>query len=134
MFDLDRLVLTAGALNLCFNQRLRWIAAPSTTAGSIVSGGVSDGELQSLYAKREQFSLWVITAAKKSGAYLADVRLKVSDSKQRVVFDRKLDGPWLLIDLPLGRYQMEAIYEGEASEENDHHTSQRSSPGDFLLQ
>ena len=92
-----------------------------------ISGGVSDEELQSLYAKREQFSLWVITAARKSGAHLAEVRLKLSDSNQRVVFDRRLDGPWLLIDLPLGRYQIEAVYEGETQKKtttihrNDHH-------------
>lgn len=78
-----------------------------------VSGGVADGEQSALHAQRERFTLWVVTAARKSGAYLADVQVKVTDSQQRVVFDAPLEGPWLLIDLPLGRYEVEARLGGE---------------------
>ena len=60
--------------------------------------------------------MWVITAAKKSGAYLADVQVKVTDSQQRVVFEAPLDGPWLMIDLPLGRYVVEARLNGETQQ------------------
>lgn len=92
-----------------------------------ISGGVSDEELQSLFAQRQQYSLWVITAAKGSGAHLADARVKISDAKRRVVFETRLDGPWLMIDLPLGRYEIEASFESETQKKvttihrNDHH-------------
>jgi hypothetical protein len=80
---------------------------------SFVSGGVSDEELASLHAQRQRYSLWVITAAAKSGAYLADVQVKVIDANQRTVLETKLDGPWLLTDLELGRYTVEASFNGE---------------------
>ena len=85
-----------------------------TTSGTaapearFVSGGVSLEERDALQARREAFNLWVITAARKSGAYMAQVRVKVSDAQQRVVYDGELEGPWLFIDLPLGRYLIEA--------------------------
>jgi len=92
-----------------------------------VSGGVSDEEEAALHAQRQRFSLWVITATKKSGAYLAGVQIKVTDSHRKVVFDAALDGPWLLIDLPLGRYVIEASLNGQTQQQvttihpGDHH-------------
>jgi hypothetical protein len=38
-----------------------------------VTGGVSHEELSALHARRNEYTLWVITAASKSGSYLADV-------------------------------------------------------------
>lgn len=73
-----------------------------------VSGGVPHEDLLALHAQRDAFSLWVVTAAKKTGAFLADVRVTVRDERQRVVFDGALDGPWLFIDLPPGRYDVQA--------------------------
>lgn len=113
---------------LCFAGTAQAIQQGATAQGHRYAfGGVSDEELASLHAQRERFSLWVITAAKKSGAYLADVRVKVTDAQQRVVFDMALDGPWLLIDLPLGRYVVEARLNGETQQQvttihpGDHH-------------
>ncbi|HEY8706602.1 MAG TPA: hypothetical protein VIM34_01240, partial [Burkholderiaceae bacterium] len=48
-----------------------------------------------------------------SGACLADVRLKVSDAQHRIVFDQRLGGLWLFIDLPPGRYELVANHKGE---------------------
>jgi hypothetical protein len=92
-----------------------------------VSGGVSSEEQAVLYAQRQHFSLWVITAAKKSGAYLADVRVKVTDTQRRVVLDAPLDGPWLFVDLPVGRYVIAAQLNGQTQQHvttihpGDHH-------------
>lgn len=108
-------------------------AAPALQVGqtpqgvNFVCGGVSHEELRLLHARREAYSLWVITAASKSGSYLADVLLTIRDGERRIVFNRRLDGPWLMIDLPLGRYQVEAALDGQAQErtttihQGDHH-------------
>lgn len=90
-----------------------------------VSGGVSLEERSALEARREAYNLWVITAARKSGAYMAQVRVKVSDAQQRVVFDGELEGPWLFIDLPLGRYLIEARMGDQVQ-----HRSSTIHPGD----
>lgn len=96
------------------------LAATAALAGSgkaaqgaaYVSGGVTDGELLALHRERANYSLWVVTVA-KSGAHLADVRVVGRDAPGAVVFDLALDGPWLLIDLPRGRYTLEASLDGE---------------------
>jgi hypothetical protein len=91
------------------------------------SGGASHEELTALHAKRESYSLWVITAALRTGAHLADVRVSVRDANKQLVFDGPLDGPWLFIDLPLGRYDIEASFNAEVQKRTmtihrgDHH-------------
>jgi len=81
--------------------------------GSYMSGGIGQGEIARLDAQRDRHSLWVITAAKVSGAYLADVQVKIRDRSGKLVFDQKLDGPWLLVDLPQGRFEVEASFGGQ---------------------
>jgi hypothetical protein len=94
---------------------------------AFASGGVSDEELVALHAKRDTYSLWVVTAALTSGAHLADVSIKIRDANQRTVFSGQLDGPWLFIDLPLGRYEVEAALAGQLQKRattihrGDHH-------------
>ena len=78
-----------------------------------VSGGVSIEELLALHGKRDGYSLWVVTAAHRSGAHLSDVQVRITDTSRNTVFDEKLAGPWLFLDLPLGRYEVEARFNGQ---------------------
>ena len=83
----------------------------ATTQGTaFVSGGVTTEERRSLHEQRGAYSLWVVTAASKSGAYLADVRVTVRDERQRELFDGRLDGPWLFLALPPGSYRVQASH------------------------
>ncbi|HJV63220.1 MAG TPA: hypothetical protein VJ743_19890 [Albitalea sp.] len=92
-----------------------------------VSGGVADTELAALQARQHEFSLWIVTAARKSGAYLADAHVSIVDARQHVVFDAPLEGPWLMVDLPLGHYTIEARLDGQSQRRSttihagDHH-------------
>lgn len=94
------------------------VAAAATQAGrtpqglAYASGGVTHEELQALHEQRRAFSLWVVTAATRTGAHLADVRVLIRDHAGRVVFDEIMDGPWLFVDLPLGRYEVQATLDG----------------------
>lgn len=78
-----------------------------------VAGGFGLEEREELEQMRRDFRLRVITAARGSGAYVAGVRLRLADASGRGVFDREVDGPWLLIDLPPGRYALRASLGGE---------------------
>jgi hypothetical protein len=78
-----------------------------------VAGGIGAEEIEQLTGERGRFSLWVITAAKRSGAYLADVDLRITSGGGKVVFQRVLAGLWLLVDLPPGKYLVQASYGGE---------------------
>jgi len=75
---------------------------------AFLAGGVGRDDVQGMEAERDRYSLWIITAARLSGAYLADVELSITNEKGVKVFERKLEGPWLMIDLPLGRYEVQA--------------------------
>jgi hypothetical protein len=80
---------------------------------AFAAGGISVSEQQDLERHKDRFSLWVTTSARKSGAYLADVQVKISDSAGKVLFNAPLPGPWLFIDLPPGRYAIEATHRGK---------------------
>jgi hypothetical protein len=86
----------------------------TTAAGyHFATGGVSSTERAELRARRGEFTLWISTAARRSGALLGDVQVTVSDARHRVVYEGPLDGPWLLLDLPAGRYDVQARIAGQ---------------------
>jgi hypothetical protein len=81
-----------------------------------LSGGADPGEQRLLRDVRSHYSVWLIMRSEESGRPLGDVRVRVLDARQRhsrLVFDRMLVGPWLLLDLPDGRYQIEATWDDE---------------------
>lgn len=82
--------------------------------GAYVSGGIGEDEIAQLSEERARHSLWLITAAKGSGAYLSDAIVRITDSRGRRVFDRSLAGPWLLVDLLPGKYAVDVMYDGIA--------------------
>ena len=85
-----------------------------TPAGvAYLSGGVGIDEARAFPAESAHHALAVRTAARGSGAWLADVDLTILDAHGREVFRQRLDGPWLLIDLPPGRYEIVGEHEGE---------------------
>ncbi len=94
-----------------------WALYSSLTPQGVpfVTGGISLGELSELRTRRKDFSLWIVTAA-KSGAHLADARVVIRDSEGETAFNRRLDGPWLFIDLPLGSYEIEVTFRGETQQ------------------
>lgn len=79
-----------------------------------LSGGVGLDELEELAGRAKKFNLKVVTAAERSGAFLADVRVKVIGAGDaQVLLDTTMDGPWLLAQLPPGKYVLEATFEGK---------------------
>jgi hypothetical protein len=82
--------------------------AQSAQGWAFVEGGVGASETQSMESERASYSLWVMTAARTSGAHLADAEVTILNEKGERVFERRIDGPWLMIDLPLGRYEVRA--------------------------
>ena len=74
-----------------------------------LSGGVTVGHRVSMHAERAAYSLWVATVAKPSGAYMSDAQLRIVNLKDKTtVLERKMDGPWFMLALPAGRYQVSA--------------------------
>lgn len=93
--------------------------AQAETAGEtaqnrrFVSGGVSIEEAQALERQRNDYRLWLVTAARGTGAWLADAHAVLRDADGSVVLDTILQGPYLLVDLAPGRYTIEATVKGQ---------------------
>lgn len=77
---------------------------------AFVEGGIGADEVSDLLAERPSYALSIRLAARRSGAYLADVHLRIRDAAGRVVFERQVQAPWLLVDLPPGRYEIEGVH------------------------
>lgn len=92
-----------------------------------IDGGIGQSETDSMESERGNYSLWIMTAGRTSGAHLADVDVTIVNDKGEQVFERRLDGPWLMIDLPLGRYEVRSRYRQESQAKvttihaGDHH-------------
>jgi hypothetical protein len=90
-------------------------AAAGTAAADIKtrSGGVGESSQQELSAQESDYSLKLVLA-ETSGAYLADVKIEISDRSGATVVNDVSRGPWFLADLPAGRYLVSATYAGMA--------------------
>ncbi len=88
-----------------------------TGAGlDLLSGGNTVDDRVTMQSERGNYSLWVATVAKPSGAYLADAKLRVvSLSDKSVVVDRTMEGPWLLAALPAGKYEVSATFRADGA-------------------
>lgn len=105
--------MLAGALGLAICSAALRAAERGVTPSGIayVSGGVAEAEGDDLVAQRKNFSFWLTTASKGSGAFLADVRVRILEERTgQLVLEHTLDGPWLFANLPPGRYRVEASY------------------------
>jgi hypothetical protein len=89
-----------------------------TEAGvAYLSGGVTVDDRKTMHAERAGYSLWVATVAKRSGAYLSDVRLSVTRAGDKApAIARTMDGPWLLAALPPGRYEIVATMPADGAD------------------
>ena len=110
----DRKAVSAGVLTgllLALPAVDVWALSEGRGSGGeqYATGGVSVDEREGLLKRRQEFNVWITTAAKQSGAYLADVRISVVDAANRQVLSTILDGPLILIRLVPGHYTIEAM-------------------------
>jgi hypothetical protein len=107
----------------CHAAMLLWLLGqPGSPAGALergtspagvayACGGVSHAEQAELRAAQGEYSLWLTTAARRSGAFLSGVRVRITETATgKAVLDHRLDGHWLFAALPPGRYEVEAIH------------------------
>jgi hypothetical protein len=120
-------VLAAAASILVAPHAIAATHGQSAQGWKFLEGGVGATETESMESERGNYSLWIMTAARTSGAHLADAQVTIVNDKGEQVFERRLDGPWLMIDLPLGRYEVRA-HTGEQAQSRtttihpgDHH-------------
>lgn len=76
----------------------------------LFNGGVTTEERESAPKEGTKLSFFV-----RAGNYLSNVSVVVRNQAGQVLVDMVTDGPWLILDLPNGTYQVTAtISNGEA--------------------
>jgi hypothetical protein len=75
---------------------------------NFISGGIGSEEMDAVNQERSRYDLAILTAAKGSGAFLSDIHIRITDAHDVQVLETVMDGPWLLVDLPAGRYTIVA--------------------------
>lgn len=105
--------IVLGSLSLVSIAGTDGDAIVQTTASGVsyVSGGVGTASIDRINSLAGGFNLKLVFAG-ASGAYLADVRVIIADSKGRTLVDTLSDGPWFLAKLPRDDYRIVASYAG----------------------
>jgi hypothetical protein len=82
---------------------------------SFLSGGVGQSSQQELLAVQQDYSLKLVFA-QDSGAFLANVDVRITATDGTELLTTTALGPWLLVDLPAGEYRVTAGYRGVRQE------------------
>lgn len=100
----------AGALAVAIaGSTLAGPTADQQGAVRSLSGGIDADEARAMKDAAPGFRL-ALTFARSDGAFVADVRLRVRDAGGRTVYEASGVGPMVLLDMPSGRYLIEATH------------------------
>ena len=79
---------------------------------SFIAGGVGVGEREAMDAMKAQFNARLTFAVRKTGNFVANVYLTVSDAKGAEVLKTNVPGPLLYAQLAPGEYRVSAVFQG----------------------
>lgn len=80
-----------------------------------MSGGVGSGERDAMLEQAKSYNL-ALSFAAPSGQYLSDVRVLITDERGKEVVNTTAVGPLFYVELPGGRYNITASYDGRSQE------------------
>jgi hypothetical protein len=80
-----------------------------------MSGGVGSGERDAMLEQAKSYNL-ALSFAAPSGQYLSDVRVLITDERGKEVVNTTSVGPLFYVELPGGRYNITASYDGRSQE------------------
>lgn len=91
------------------------VAAPEVRSQNeiaYVSGGVGSDERDTMRAMARRFNVRLNVVSVKTGEALSDVDVSVADERGKLRLRVRTEGPLLYMQLPRGRYQITAAYQG----------------------
>jgi len=111
-----------GGATVCVFAAAPWVAQAQGAmpamkgqgAGQYVCGGIGSDESTAMRAAMKDHPLSLLFA-RADGAYLADVAVTIKEAGGATAMAMRASGPVCLIDLPAGRYTVEAVTEGGAA-------------------
>jgi len=89
-------------------------AAQHQGAVAYRSGGIGSAEAQVFERAlaRHPLAIELLEHDGRAEAYTADARVRITDAGGRTVLDAQAQGPFMLVDLPPGRYAVDATLHG----------------------
>jgi hypothetical protein len=81
-------------------------------AARYVCGGIGSDESTAMRAAMKSHPLSLLFA-RADGAYEAEADVTIRDAKGATALQLRADGPVCLVDLPAGRYSVEAVADGK---------------------
>lgn len=81
---------------------------------SYISGGVGEEESQAILAEAKQWPLLLELSQLENGrgVWIFGAKIKILNTQNQVIFNAQADGPYMLINLAAGQYQISATYQG----------------------
>jgi hypothetical protein len=91
-------------------------AAPPAAASGVrfLAGQVGADSEASIRAAQKDYNLKLVFTLVE-GNYVADVNVAINDASGKTVLQQLVPGPFLLVQLPSGVYEVSAAYEGKPS-------------------
>lgn len=87
------------------------LPAAQTVAGvKYVQGGVGKDESDAMLRESKNYPLALVFSGGKENNYVCDIAIRVRDAAGKTVLQTSADGPIMLIDLPAGKYVVDAQY------------------------
>jgi hypothetical protein len=98
------------------------VMPPEHTQGSVtfVSGGIGKDESEAMKraASRYSLSIEMASTASPRAQYVSDVKIDIRDQRGATMLSTTSDGPFLLANLPPGRYSINAERNGKSQQRN----------------
>ncbi len=92
--------------------------ATSPEGTAFMSGGVGMEERQKMIAMARGYDL-KLAFADRRGEFLSDVQVTIDDKDGKQVLSTTTKGPWLYAELPQGKYDIKASFDGRSEEIKD---------------
>lgn len=120
-------ILILALLALMFSGRVSGLSASLMDAASpeqsgditYISGGIGDDHSNAMKAMAKAYQLEVIFIQKlnQREEYLADVQVQIFDHHLKKLLDIATEGPYLLLNMPHGKYLIVSDYKGAVKQQ-----------------
>ena len=86
---------------------------------SYLTGGIGSSEAESMRAAAKDYTLEIVFVQKlkQLEEFISDVKVKIKDSQKNTVLDVITEGPFLLVNLPNGKYIITAEFNNDTKQQ-----------------
>jgi hypothetical protein len=85
---------------------------------SYLTGGIGSSEAESMREAAKDYALEIVFVQKLKEVeeFIADVKVQIQDRQKNTVLDVTTEGPFLLVNLPNGKYVITAEFNGDTKQ------------------